>query len=143
MPKVETFTSFEAAHRLYDVDTYSEECRNNIHGHSYGVTIEVSRSALNAAGMVIDFKLFKKIIKEVIEDPYDHSCILRSTDPLAEPIKQHCKKVHVVEVNPTAEWMAEKFFEDINAALTKVDSALSVVSVSVRETAHNIAIYSK
>lgn len=141
MTTVETFVTFEAAHRLYDVDTYSEECRNNVHGHSYGVTLHVGRNGLNAASMVMDFKLLKKIVKEVIEDPYDHSCILRSIDPLAEPIKQNCKKVHIVEENPTAEWMAKKFFEDMDAALKEVDPELNVESLSVRETEHNIATY--
>lgn len=46
MYTVQTQTSFEAAHRLYNVDTYSEECRNNIHGHSYKVTIVVGRANL-------------------------------------------------------------------------------------------------
>ncbi len=138
---VETFITFEAAHRLYDVNTYSEECRNNIHGHSYGVNIKVSRTSLNESGMVIDFKLLKKIVNEIIELPYDHSCILRSIDPLAEPIKANCKKVHIVEDNPTAEWMAKEFFQSLDEGLKDVDPELYVLSVSVRETEHNIATY--
>lgn len=140
---VQTQVSFEAAHRLYDVNTYSEDCKANIHGHSYKCTIHVSRYSLNEAGMVIDFKLFKKIVKEVIESPYDHSCILRSCDPLAEPIRANCKKVHIVTENPTAEWMAKKFFFDIDAALKAEDPKLSVASVSVQETENNIATYKR
>ena len=63
MYKLQTQIEFEAAHRLYDVDTYSEECRNNIHGHSYKVTFIIGRDELNSAGMVIDFKLLKKVLK--------------------------------------------------------------------------------
>lgn len=138
---VQTQVSFEAAHRLYNVNTYSEECRANLHGHSYKLVIDVSRSSVNEAGMIIDFKLLKKIVKETVEDQYDHSCILLNTDPLAEPIRQNCKKVHVVDENPTAEWMAKKFFWDLDTALKAEDPKLSVVCVSVQETENNIAIY--
>jgi len=139
--QVETYFSFEAAHRLYDTETYSEECRNNLHGHSYVVRVVVSSSNLNNAGMVIDFKLLKKILKETIEDKYDHSCILRSCDPLANVVKDNCKKVHIVEENPTAEWMAKKFYTEILQALSSVDLYLAVEKVSVQETEHNIATF--
>lgn len=116
MNTVETVVSFEAAHRLYDVATYSEECRDNIHGHSYKVKIVVGREDLNNAGMVIDFKLLKNIIRSEIEQKYDHSCILRKIDPLADPIQSNCKKVFLVDDNPTAEWMAKEFFHCITTS---------------------------
>ena len=141
MHKLQTRVTFEAAHRLYNVDTYSEECRKNLHGHSYAVTIIVARDELNSAGMVMDFKLLKKIIKGEIEDKYDHACILRISDPLADVVYHNCDKVHVVESNPTAEWMAEKFAKYIQAAIDEVDSEVRVVSVAVQETENNIAIY--
>ena len=137
--EVETFVTFEAAHRLYAVDTYTQECRKNLHGHSYGVRVVASRKSMNSAGMVVDFKLLKEVVHDVIEVPYDHSCILKADDPLAEPIKLNCEKVHIVNENPTAEWMAEIFFEMIEAALKKKDPELFLSSVSVRETEKNIA----
>ena len=142
MHTVETVVSFEAAHRLYDVATYSEECRDNVHGHSYKVKVVVGREELNEAGMVVDFKLLKSIIRAEIEQKYDHSCILRRIDPLAEPICANCKKVFLVDDNPTAEWMAKEFFNCIDAQLTYKDASLKVVSVSVQETENNIATYS-
>lgn len=143
MHTVETVVSFEAAHRLYDVATYSEECRDNIHGHSYKVKVVVGREKLNDAGMVVDFKLLKKLIREEIEDKYDHSCILRTIDPLATPIRENCKKVILVSDNPTAEWMAEEFwFRLTSKLLDELDSELKVLSVSVQETENNIATYS-
>ena len=141
---VQTTCSFEVAHRLYNVDTYSKECRANVHGHSYRCNIIVSRLAgLNNADMVIDFKLLKKVVKEVIQEPFDHSCILNSEDPLAEPISKNCEKVHIVDDNPTAEWMARIFYTSLNSALQNVDPKLMVESVSVQETENNIATYSR
>lgn len=141
MQGVYTTIGFEAAHRLYDVETYSEECRDNIHGHSYKVMVKVIRRELNSAGMVIDFKLLKKILKETIEDKYDHSCIVRDCDPLAKPLQLNCKKVHVVTDNPTAEWMAKQFANDIQSALNEVVPQLLVEEVHVQETENNIAVY--
>lgn len=138
----QTQISFECAHRLYHVNTYSSECRDNVHGHSYKVTIKVGRNELNDAGMVMDFKLLKTIIKEVIEDKYDHACVIRKVDPLAEHILRECKKVILVDENPTAEWMAKTFHETISKALAEEDTELQVLSVAVQETENNIAIYS-
>ena len=143
MYKLQTQIDFEAAHRLYDVDTYSEECRNNVHGHSYKVTFVVGCKELNSAGMVIDFKLLKKIIREHIEEPFDHSCILKSSDPLCNDMQQNCKKVHIVQENPTAEWMAKYYFDLVAAALHLADTGCKVLECRVQETEHNIAIYSE
>ena len=137
--EVESFVTFEAAHRLYNVNTYTKACMKNIHGHSYLVTCSVSRKTMNSAGMVVDFKLLKEILKDKIEDVYDHSCILKSDDPLATPIKENCEKVHIVNENPTAEWMAATFFDVVEKALQERDPELFVVSLSVRETDKYIA----
>lgn len=141
MHTVKTKVSFEAAHRLYDVDTYSSECRDNLHGHSYKVEVLVGVNDLNSAGMVIDFKLLKKVIKDVIEDKYDHSCILRESDPIADVIKENCKKVILVDDSPTAEWMAKEFYEMIKSKIITFSSDLHVISVAVQETENNIAYY--
>ena len=139
---LKTQVSFEAAHRLYDVNTYSEECRTNLHGHSYKVTVYVGNTQiLNDAGMVVDFKQIKQIIKSCIEDKYDHSCILKSNDPLCKPISENCKKVIIVDENPTAEWMAHEFCIEINSAIPDELQSLHVFRIEVQETENNIAIY--
>lgn len=141
MYTVKTKVSFEAAHRLYDVVTYSSECRDNLHGHSYKVEVVVCTDYLSSAGMVIDFKLLKKIIKDSIEDKYDHSCILRNNDPIASTVKANCKKVILVDESPTAEWMAKEFYEMIQSRINMFSSDLHVISVGVQETENNIAYY--
>ena len=141
MYKIKTQVDFEAAHRLYNIDTYSTECRDNIHGHSYKVTVVVSRKSLNSAGMVIDFKKFKQLLNDIIVSTYDHSCILQKSDPLVSSMKETCHKVIVVDSSPTAEWMAESYFRDIQERLHEEDPLLVLQSVQVQETEHNIAIY--
>ena len=142
MHSLRTQISFEAAHRLYGVPTYSEECRENLHGHSYKILVECSCSNLNEAGMVVDFKYLKKVLKDTIEDKYDHSCILRECDPIKDVIVANCRKVHVVEGNPTAEWMAEHFASEITEAfkLYHLDG-VDVERIEVQETENNIAIW--
>lgn len=139
---VKTTVSFEAAHRLYDVKTYSEECRNNIHGHSYKVTVVVSSESLNNANMVIDFKYLKELIHDSIETKFDHSCILKYNDPLCDPIVKYCEKVHVVDDNPTAEWMCKYFYNILQECLhdNGIYDAM-IYEVAVQETENNIAIY--
>lgn len=139
MSEVETFVTFEAAHRLYNVNTYTTACRKSLHGHSYGVRIVASRKNMNDAGMVVDFKLLKEVVNKNIVDVYDHSCILKADDPLAGPIKEYSENVHIVEESPTAEWMAALFFDIIEKGLQEKDPELIVTLVSVRETDKNIA----
>lgn len=143
MYSIKSTFSFEAAHRLYGVDTYSKDCKLSSHGHSYKCEVTIGRLEKNDAGMVMDFKLFKKICKETIEDKYDHSIILRDTDPLVEAYREVApeQKMNVVSDSPTAEWMAEVFCNDIEDALEKVDPELIVLKVAVQETENNIAIY--
>lgn len=141
MNYVKTQVGFEAAHRLYDVDTYSEECRENVHGHSYKVTVIVGREELNKAGMVIDFKQLKEVLRSQIEQKYDHSCILKRTDPIAQIIKENCKKVYTVEHNPTAEWMARSFYVELKKYIQRIDSEVFIKEIQVQETENNIAIY--
>ena len=142
MYSIESKFSFEAAHRLYNVDTYSEECRDNLHGHSYNVNVKLSRMELNSAGMVMDFKLFKHIANDIF-DRYDHACILRKCDPILPVLEQNCKKVIAVEESPTAEWMAKYFYEWLDERFKSQDKELILSEVSVQETENNIATYSR
>lgn len=141
MYSINSVFSFEAAHRLYDVNTYSEDCSENLHGHSYKLYVEVCRDKLNDAGMVMDFKLFKHIVNDSIIDKYDHSCILRDTDPVLPVIKENCNKVHTTADSPSAEWMCKYFYDILSAKLHEVDRDLIVKVVKVQETENNIATY--
>lgn len=141
MYQVEATVEFEYAHRLYNVDTFSEECRDNIHGHSGKLTVIVGRDKLNHAGMVIDFKLLKHILNTAIVDKFDHACILNSADPLCECISKECKKVVVTDESPTAEWMSKYMYHVLDNEFKNTDSNLQIVKVMVQETERNRAIY--
>lgn len=135
-----TQITFEAAHRLRSA--YSEACFKNLHGHSYRVEVEIQSKDLNPDNMVCDFKKIKEIINSAIENKYDHSCFLHEDDPLVEPIASNCKKVFVCEVNPTAEYMAKKFHDELTQSLKDNNlNTIKINRVSVWETEHNMATY--
>jgi 6-pyruvoyl-tetrahydropterin synthase len=92
--------------------------------------------------MVCDFKKIKEIINSTIESKYDHSCFLHKEDPLVEPIVANCKKVFVCEENPTAEYMARRFYNELIQSLKDNNlNTIKVSRVSVWETEHNMATY--
>ena len=71
---------FNAAHRLR-VDEWSEErnveqfgkcCSPNYHGHNYDLEVKVTGEVDPVTGMVIDLKFLKDMIKEHIEERFDH-----------------------------------------------------------------------
>jgi len=71
---------FNAAHRLYN-DKWSSErnqevfgiCTSpNYHGHNYEMEVKVVGEVDPETGMVINLKALKQIIKEEVEDRFDH-----------------------------------------------------------------------
>jgi 6-pyruvoyltetrahydropterin/6-carboxytetrahydropterin synthase len=59
---------FEAAHHL---PNYDGACAN-LHGHTYKLEVEVIGHVALESGMVEDFSLLKKAVKELVIDKYDH-----------------------------------------------------------------------
>ncbi|MDX1476204.1 MAG: 6-carboxytetrahydropterin synthase [Saprospiraceae bacterium] len=71
---------FNAAHRLY-VPSWSDEknfevfgkCANpNFHGHNYVIEVKVIGEVDPVTGMLIDLLELKHLIKQHIEDKFDH-----------------------------------------------------------------------
>lgn len=71
---------FNAAHRLYNTE-WSEEknkqvfglCSNkNYHGHNYELEVKVVGEVDPVTGFLIDLKDLKDIIKQEVEDRFDH-----------------------------------------------------------------------
>ena len=91
---------FNAAHRLH-VSTWSEEknketfglCNShNFHGHNYDLEVRVTGEVDPITGILIDLKELKDIIKENIEDRFDHKNLnldteeFKTLNPTAENI---------------------------------------------------------
>jgi 6-pyruvoyltetrahydropterin/6-carboxytetrahydropterin synthase len=71
---------FNAAHRLYRKDWSMEKnnaifgkCNNpNYHGHNYELIVSVTGEIDQETGFVIDVKILSDLIKEHIENAFDH-----------------------------------------------------------------------
>jgi 6-pyruvoyltetrahydropterin/6-carboxytetrahydropterin synthase len=71
---------FNAAHRLYRKDWSMEKnqevfgkCNNpNFHGHNYELIVSVTGEVDKETGYVIDTKILSDLIKEYIEEAFDH-----------------------------------------------------------------------
>jgi len=99
----------EGAHIL--TRAFSKECQR-IHGHSYSVEVFVSSDKLNADGMVVDFKLLKKSIGDLINS-WDHRCLVED-GLLEDNLCLHNKfksSFVVVPYNPTAENMCKDIYD--------------------------------
>ena len=91
---------FNAAHRLYRKDWSMEKndavfgkCNNpNFHGHNYELIVSVKGSIDPETGFVIDIKILADLIKEHIEDVFDHKNLnldvpaFKDLNPTAENI---------------------------------------------------------
>ena len=91
---------FNAAHRLYRKDWTSEQndaifgkCNNpNFHGHNYELIVSVTGEVDKETGYVIDTKILSDLIKEHIEEAFDHKNLnedvheFKDLNPTAEHI---------------------------------------------------------
>ena len=119
---------FNAAHRLYNPDWSFEKndevfgkCNNpNYHGHNYQLIVSVKGTIDPETGYVIDMKDLKSLIKEHVEDAFDHRNLNLDTEEFKE-------------LNPTAENIAVVIWNKLRPHL-KRELELKVV---LHETARN------
>ena len=138
MYKVRKLFKFEAAHVLEGA--YSNECKY-IHGHSYRLEVFLTSHALNQDGMVIDFKELKELVQVYI-DAFDHCFIIKSTKNISLDFSDY--KFFELEVNPTAENMAEWFYKEIERDLfVKYGVRIVLDKVRLWETDTGYAEYYK
>jgi 6-pyruvoyltetrahydropterin/6-carboxytetrahydropterin synthase len=124
---------FNAAHRLYRKDWSNEQneeifgkCNNpNFHGHNYELIVSVTGSIDTDTGYVIDMKILKEIIKEEVEDAFDH----KNLNLQVEEFKN---------LNPTAENISVVIYNKIKPRL---DSQLEL-EITLFETPRNFVTYS-
>ena len=70
MYEVTVEAGFSSGHYLRN---YKGKCENP-HGHNYKVRVTLAGAALDAAGLLLDFKLLKQVMRPVI-DRIDHQML--------------------------------------------------------------------
>ncbi|PKN20376.1 MAG: 6-carboxytetrahydropterin synthase QueD [Deltaproteobacteria bacterium HGW-Deltaproteobacteria-6] len=119
MFEVTIIKSFSAAHWLAEIGGKCEE----LHGHNFKVEITVGAPDLNSEGILIDFRLVKKWLKDIL-DKMDHQnlnelSIFEGKNPSSENIAYYVyqemqNKVKEAEVRV----LSVKVWESENAAVS-------------------------
>ncbi len=123
MYEVTVEDTFAAGHYLRN---YKGKCENP-HGHNYKVRVTLAGRELDHAGLLLDFKDLKSVMKHVI-DYLDHQMI-NDLEPFTK-------------LNPSAENLAKYFYDETNAGLkAKTDGRVQVKTVTIFETDTSIATY--
>lgn len=117
MYEVSVKSNFSAAHRLRD---YEGKCEN-LHGHNWLVETAVSSGDLERNGLLVDFKILKSKLKDILER-LDHTNLNELP--------------YFKEKNPTSENIAKLIFDMLK------DNAVVPRRVSVWESDTSCATYS-
>ena len=123
---------FNAAHRLYRKDWSMEKnqevfgkCNNpNFHGHNYELIVSVTGEVDKETGYVIDTKILSELIKEHIEEAFDHK-------NLNEDV------LEFKDLNPTAEHIAYIIWNKLRVLIAS-DKELEI---TLYETPRNFVTY--
>ena len=123
MFEIKVSAEFEAAHR---VAGYPGKC-DRLHGHSWVVEASVIGSKLDNLGMLIDFKLVKGRLRELLET-LDHRML--NELPAFE------------NINPTAENIAQYVYNEMKKAEFFNDNA-KLKYIQVWESPKSSVIYTE
>ncbi len=123
---------FNAAHRLYRKDWSMDKnelifgkCNNpNFHGHNYELIVSVTGEIDKETGFVIDVKILADLIKEHIEEAFDHKNLNVDVEEFQD-------------LNPTAENIAVVIWNKLRPLISS-DKELEVV---LYETPRNFVTY--
>jgi 6-pyruvoyltetrahydropterin/6-carboxytetrahydropterin synthase len=117
--------SFAAGHYLRN---YRGKCENP-HGHNYKVRVTLAGRELDKAGLLLDFKDLREVMRQVI-DRLDHQMLNE-----IEPFK---------DLNPSAENLAKYLYDQTNRGLRQMTNGrVHVKDVTVFETDTTTAKYSE
>ena len=111
---------FAAAHQLRN---YGGKCED-LHGHNWVVEVGVTGSALDDIGLLLDFKILKGYVDEVLEE-FDHKYL-----------NDH---EWFKERNPSSEYLCRYLHEQLTARLEA--PALEISFVRVWESEDSVATY--
>lgn len=132
MIKIGRRTTFNAAHRLHNPNWTDEKnkavfgkCNSvNYHGHNYVLETWVKGNIDPETGFVINLSDLKAIIKEEIEEEFDH----RNLNLDVPAFKN---------LNPTAENIAKVIYEKLKPRLAHYE-----LTIKLYETQNNMVEYS-
>ncbi len=123
MYEVTVEAGFSSGHYLRN---YRGKCENP-HGHNYRVFVTLMGGELDAAGLLLDFKLLKQVMRPVV-DRLDHQ-MLNDLEPFTA-------------LNPSAENLARYFFEQTATQLAEMTSGrVRVKDCTLYETDTSFARY--
>ena len=115
---------FSAAHFL---SHYRGKCEN-LHGHNYRIRLWIKGNELNEGGMLADFSLLKKALKEAVS-ALDHS---------------NLNDLEVFQNDPSAERIAKYIYERLGEILPQYNIEKNFLSaIDVFETAGSMARYTE
>ena len=115
--------TFAAGHYLRN---YKGKCENP-HGHNYKVRITLAGQALDNAGLLVDFKDLREVMKRTI-DRLDHKMI-NDVEPFTK-------------LNPSAENLARYFYDQTKQKLDEATAGrVQVKNVTIFETETTTATY--
>ena len=123
---------FNAAHRLFreewdDVKNFEVfgKCSNpNYHGHNYELEVGISGELDPTTGFLMNLKVLSRIIKEEIEDSFDHKNL-------------NIEVPEFKNLNPTVENIAIVIWEKLRQ---RIDHKFNI-SIKLYETPRNFVVY--
>lgn len=119
MYRLKILDNFASAHFLKG---YEGKCEK-LHGHNWRVEAEVQGTNLDKTGMLIDFKVLRELLGNIIIE-MDH-CLLNDLDIFKNE-------------NPSAESISRYIYKKLTAVLP---DGVSVYSISVWESDRSMACY--
>jgi 6-pyruvoyltetrahydropterin/6-carboxytetrahydropterin synthase len=122
MFQVSVEEGFSAGHALRG---YKGKCENP-HGHNYKVRVTVEGPELDSIGLLSDFSLLKKVIRDVIEG-VDHR-FLNDQAPFDL-------------INPSAENIAKYFYDETSRGVNPLAMGARITSITIWETDTASATY--
>ena len=123
MYEVTVEAGFSSGHYLRN---YHGKCENP-HGHNYRVLVTLAGAELDEAGLLLDFKLLKGLLRPVVEY-LDHRMI-NDLEPFTT-------------VNPSAENLARYFYDETNKQLRELTGGrVRVKDCTLFETDSSFARY--
>jgi 6-pyruvoyltetrahydropterin/6-carboxytetrahydropterin synthase len=123
MFEVTVDAGFSSGHYLRN---YRGKCENP-HGHNYKVRVTLQGKELDEAGLLLDFKLLKQVMRPVVEY-LDHQMI-NDLEPFTT-------------LNPSAENLAKYFYDETNKQLAEMTGGrVTVKKSTIFETDTSRAVY--